>query len=241
MSKRKHVFLAIITGVVILITPIIIDQFIIGNDFKSHMSNTEWFSFLASYTGGVLGGLCTLLGVAWTLNHYNEQSKEERDSLERPVLGMWQDNATSMNVTDRVKFEFDCVLLGNNLVYYWNFFGRDPSANRADWFYTTLIIENIGNGPAMNIEISLVVNNEIIGISNTPLSLGKGQMVKYNLCFKAYQLCPENNELLFDYSNIYGNTLFSQSVKFKTGNDGRYLRFFEAVSMQTSVKKEVIK
>ncbi len=79
MSIKNFIIILSIIFLLILL-PVFIDNFLMGNDVPSFWTNGEWAGFLGSYLGGILGGLATLLAIYIT---NNETRKIERDNRER--------------------------------------------------------------------------------------------------------------------------------------------------------------
>ncbi|MCT4662723.1 MAG: hypothetical protein N4A40_12750 [Tissierellales bacterium] len=74
---KRTIFL--LAGLTIFI-PIALDVklYTFSNVIKDTISNADLIGFWGSYTGGILGGLCTLVGVGYTINHNKEEKKEEK-------------------------------------------------------------------------------------------------------------------------------------------------------------------
>ncbi|MGG4106958.1 hypothetical protein AAXB25_23970 [Paenibacillus lautus] len=71
--NRKNVGL-LLSIILIICTPLLINEFIVNSDFYSKASNDSWVSFLGSYLGGIFGGIATLTAVVITLKETNKQN-----------------------------------------------------------------------------------------------------------------------------------------------------------------------
>lgn len=59
--------------VIIVFIPCLLDFYVFGNDVKSNITNSEWVSFLGSYSGGV-ATLIALIGTILYTNHCNKEA-----------------------------------------------------------------------------------------------------------------------------------------------------------------------
>lgn len=69
----------LVVSIAIMAVPILIDFFVIGNNFPSNISNSDWVGFLGSYIGSLIGSIATLVGIIVTLRFTKEQSNYERN------------------------------------------------------------------------------------------------------------------------------------------------------------------
>ena len=81
IKNEVKLFIAFIVLLVFLI-PLSIDHLIIANDFPSNLTNDQWFSFLASYLGGIFGGLATLIAMWMAYIQTNRSLQEQRKENE---------------------------------------------------------------------------------------------------------------------------------------------------------------
>nr|DAE55769.1 MAG TPA: hypothetical protein [Caudoviricetes sp.] len=76
---KKYV---IIIAIIIVLAPVFLDRFILGNQIASNATNGEWTSFFGSYLGSIIGGIITLIvfwGTMW--NSKKESEREEKINL----------------------------------------------------------------------------------------------------------------------------------------------------------------
>ena len=85
MDKRRIKVLLISIVVIVLMIPIILEFFIFRNTFQSPVDNNGWASFLGSYLGGVLGGLCTLATLFVTVRESQRIQRDNKDDTERQI------------------------------------------------------------------------------------------------------------------------------------------------------------
>lgn len=74
----KKLFKVFIVGTGIIMLPIMIDWFIFGNSFPSNIDNQTWASFL----GGYLGGVATLVAVFITIKDSNKKIELQKKETE---------------------------------------------------------------------------------------------------------------------------------------------------------------
>ena len=73
MKKKIKFWLMIVACMVLVILfPIFMDIFILGNDIPSNISNSDWASFIGSY----IGGIATIIAVVITIWHTTKENNE---------------------------------------------------------------------------------------------------------------------------------------------------------------------
>lgn len=72
----KFILLGLAFIFIVSIFPLMMDRWIIGNTVYSNINNSDWVSFLGSYIGAILGGICTLLALHITIKNENAKHKE---------------------------------------------------------------------------------------------------------------------------------------------------------------------
>ena len=84
-------------GLLILIClPVIIDKFIIGNDIKSNIDNSDWVSFLGSYLGSIIGVSGVFLV---TKMDQKEREAEKKDELFFNNISLYRSISSLMKVS----------------------------------------------------------------------------------------------------------------------------------------------
>ena len=85
LKKNKKVIVAVIVSIILCVAiPFILNRFLFTNGSKSNLTNSEWATFLGSYIGGILGGTATLIAVIISLNiskNIQEESEIRVNSL----------------------------------------------------------------------------------------------------------------------------------------------------------------
>ncbi|MEB2492860.1 hypothetical protein SOP93_16975 [Peribacillus frigoritolerans] len=82
-SMKILIGLLVILVIFIFLFPIIMDKFIIGNQYKSNISNDDWVSFLGSYVGAIVSGIITFLVLYITIQHENKKLEKEQEKNEQ--------------------------------------------------------------------------------------------------------------------------------------------------------------
>ena len=75
-TKKKNVMIIVIIIIATFAIPLFIDWAIFGNNFPSHISNSEWAGFLGSF----LGGIATMLSVFFTIR-YSEKQRIKQEQI----------------------------------------------------------------------------------------------------------------------------------------------------------------
>lgn len=52
-KKIKFCLMIVVCIVLVILFPILMDIFILGNDIPSNISNSDWAGFIGSYVGGI--------------------------------------------------------------------------------------------------------------------------------------------------------------------------------------------
>ena len=131
----------IIFGMIIAMAllPLALDWLVIGNNFPSNVSNSEWVGFLGSYVGSVVGAVVSLVGIIITIRYTNGQNREDRELQVRPYCIMqYVATPPSLRTTKTIG-------------YY--FLGCEPKENNGPRYQSVIYIKNIGFGPAIEFEI----------------------------------------------------------------------------------------
>lgn len=65
--------------------PSLLHLYLEHNNFSSKASADAWISSLGSYFGGILGGVCTLVGVVYTINKSKEETEREKAEQRKTI------------------------------------------------------------------------------------------------------------------------------------------------------------
>lgn len=79
--KKQILFISLAFLLIIILIPIGIDYLIIGNDFYSNISNSDWVQFLGSYIGSLIGASAGIIGIVMTIMFSRDQAHKEREFL----------------------------------------------------------------------------------------------------------------------------------------------------------------
>lgn len=75
MSK-KYLIAIFITVFLVILLPLGIDWLIIGNNFPSNISNSDWIDFFGSYIGAVVGSVVSVIGIIVTIRLTKQKTKK---------------------------------------------------------------------------------------------------------------------------------------------------------------------
>lgn len=132
--NSKYFKFVIISIISIIVVPIFMDFFIIGNNFSSNINNSDWVGFLGNYIGSIIGSLTTLIGILITLNFTKHETAEDRRLLVSPYL-KFNIGDTKFNIKHDIEIS--------------SFIDRDDNTK----INATVSIKNIGMGPLLDFEI----------------------------------------------------------------------------------------
>ena len=146
---KKRVWIYIVLSVVLVVAlPFLIDWLIIGNNVPSNISNSDWVGFLGGYVGAIIGCVISLAGILWTINFTREQNRTDRELQIRPYFDIRY--IPSINrLTNKTSW------LGYVMINEWDENDTDNQETERGLLY----IKNVGNGPATNIDIAVTVEN----------------------------------------------------------------------------------
>lgn len=205
----------IISGLLLfLVIPVIVDRWIIGNDFPSNIENSDWVAFL----GGYVGGIFSLIGIGFTILHTSREAHKDRVLACAPFLVM--DIAKSTFVHDRKLFK----LKGDGL--YGN-----PAASEFN-----INISNQGNGTAISIQIfdmeaDLCDGEKLVcsKVCDIIKSVSSKESITYGLSF---DFIAKNKEIKDSKPYKYGTVRFK--IKYF---DLLHTEYFQAIKMEFFVER----
>ena len=146
--KKNFWWYIIGSAVAVIVLPLVVDWFIIGNQFPSNISNSEWVGFFGGYIGALIGSIISLLGILWTINFTREQNRADRELQIRPHLDIRY--VPSMNrVSDKTDW------LGYVMINEYEKNSGDSQEVERGLLY----LRNVGNGPATNIYVSVFLEH----------------------------------------------------------------------------------
>lgn len=184
----KKVWWVIIGSVIALVLlPLAIDWLIIGNNFPSNISNSDWVGFLGGYIGSIMGCVISLVGILWTINFTREQNRADRELQIRPFFDIRYHSVEQFCHTKN--------WLGYVAVNTWDKDNADSIESGSDQVGTGLLhLKNVGNGPATNISFQVEIEN--IKCEHSAYYTNQNTMVTTNAI-----LPGETAELSIDITN----------------------------------------
>lgn len=224
--------------IAVIALPLAIDWLIIGNNFPSNISNSEWVGFFGGYIGSVLGCVISLIGILWTINFTREQNRADRELQIRPYLDIRY-----------IPLFNESAHIGSWLGYVMINEQDENDTLSRDMHRGILYLKNVGNGPATNISVNVSVGGIAVkywaGFSNqntkvTTNSVQQGKESAISFIITNNRIAPSKNDLIWhecgladydhekfstpsnysitvtlQYNDLLGN-LFAQVLKFET-------------------------
>lgn len=203
IRNNRYLKYFIIAIPIIIVVPLIIDWFIIGNSFPSHISNSDWVVFLGGYIGALTSSAISLSGIIMTIRFTREQNRADRELQIRPYF--------DIKIINPVIEE---NRLGNIIILIDNNTSESKKTNDKG-----IKLKNVGTGPAINIRFAIEVDGlncpytgeyNITNLTNTTNSLrpdeeGVAQFVIYQsipgLCEDNVVCAQDQSECKYRLSN----------------------------------------
>lgn len=193
----KKIWSIIIGSIIAVVAlPLAIDWLIIGNSVPSNISNSDWVGFFGGYIGSILGCIISLIGILWTINFTREQNRADRELQIRPYFDIRY--APSTNTLPN-----GVAWLGYVNINEFN----EEYADSKSIEKGLLLIKNVGNGPATNInaEVSLadikVKYNAVFTNQNsrvTTNSIRQGEEAAISFFIYSNCVTPSKDDLSWD-------------------------------------------
>lgn len=153
LNNRKNLIVSLVSFALIIVIPLLIDWLIIGNNFSSNISNSDWVNFLGGYIGAIIGAVVSLIGIIITIKYTSDQNKKDRELQVRPYCA--------------IRYVNDNKLVGTQKTLGAIPIGCEPSSNNGPRYDSIIYIKNIGLGPA--IEFSIMVDEINDGREHYPI------------------------------------------------------------------------
>lgn len=145
---KKIWWVMIASVLTVLVLPLAIDWLIIGNQFPSNISNSDWVDFLGGYIGAIIGSIVSLIGIVWTIQFTQKENKLDRELGVRPLFDIqFSDGYDTAKAKEWLGYGF--IHVSNNEKNMPNYSGGG-----------ILTVKNVGTGPAVNIQVSVTVEEE---------------------------------------------------------------------------------
>lgn len=140
--KKWQIFIIVLLSIILVLgLPLVVDWLIIGNSFPSNIENSDWVSFFGGYIGSLIGAAVSLVGIIITIRYTNEQNKRDRELQVRPYCA--------------IRYVHDNKLVGTNKIIAELPIGCEPRENNGPEYLSILYIKNIGLGPAVEFEFEM--------------------------------------------------------------------------------------
>lgn len=210
------IYIIIIIVVILIILPLLIEKFIVNNEFLSKASNDGWIAFLGSYIGGIIGGMGTLIAMVVTtretrsIQRKNEEYIFKREHLEdvkrnKPLL-MLKEMDAGTKWRSEVRFNIGMVDTYSLILFE---------------------IKNVGLGIAKDITFKSKSKNKIEYSYNNVLLNGDSivNLSIYGCYFDKDAVYNNEETLIISYRDIFDN-LYSVEYDIMINNfdDINYLK-----------------
>ena len=185
------IYIIIIIVVILIILPLLIEKFIVNNEFLSKASNDGWIAFLGSYIGGIIGGMGTLIAMVVTtretrrIQRKNEEyiaKREHQEDVKRnkPIL-MLKEMDAGTKWRSEVRFNIGIVDTYSLILFE---------------------IKNVGLGIAKDITFKF---KDIEYSYNNILANGDS-IVRLSIYYSFYkEITYDNETLIISYRDIFDN------------------------------------
>lgn len=197
----KKIVKLVLVGTLIVIIPILMDFFILGNNIPSNIGNDVWAGFLGSYIGGV----ATLLAVFITINDNNKKMRQQKveadkEQAEQRRLSIKPYLDTKLNFFEQnVHFGINDLVFDmvKSEIKYVRFNLTDSdrktiqlNKNHKDHAYLKFSVRNLGAGSAVDLTIKVNGKDTIMAIAKDEsinlfflISLQGEEQVPINISF----------------------------------------------------------
>lgn len=173
--------------------------------------SSGWIGFWGSY----VGALITSLG-AYGLWLMQRESDKKREVL--PTINVCQINGVRPQTEENYYIDY---LYWKQKLSGWVL--NDPQhkevkqevEKRSKWFHTCILVQSIGKGTAMNLQVDIEGKKHIDACDQFAICLKEGESARYDIYVEAENLkiSPQKNELFFRFKDVYENK-YEQSIKF---------------------------
>ena len=208
-TNRNKTVKVIIVVITLLVISLGVTVFVI-NKYNQYINNTAengglagLYNALMSFLGAIIGGLSSLLGIAWTIEFTSKQNKEDKELQIRPYFDIRSSSMLKKNENDHF------------LGYIRLSIEDQEEYNEMKTGQTRLIINNIGLGTAINLDFHISVNhndakhNEWFTNGNSlvdanAIAVGDRGIIELRLFNKVPEITEENhlrNENLNAYTH----------------------------------------
>lgn len=189
----KKVIAYVISGIIFMFFILwgLLDFIIIPSTWESNITNSEWITFIATYSAGTLGGLIAILGIGWQLNH---EKKEKTKRVKKYINFIINKNLKIEKLIDsEILISYNKPLFGN--------------VNKQEKI--KLLIEFDQNYFDGNIDdiISLDNGEEIIELNNNVIALNNIYNRNFSNALDKHNLLIKKNEEVIQIIKLYSDVL----------------------------------
>ena len=139
MKSKVLVLIIVLSVLFVILLPLVVDWLIVGNNFPSNISNSDWVSFLGSYIGAIIGGAVSLFGIAWTVRFTREENRKDRALQVRPY--------------PVVRFVPNSKLRDSTAILFCGFLSFEPFDVSNSTICSVIYIRKSGFGPAVDLSM----------------------------------------------------------------------------------------
>ncbi|NSB34019.1 hypothetical protein [Clostridium saccharoperbutylacetonicum] len=248
MKKKclKYVLIAIVSILLFLLAlgvcisiPLLIDNWAFGSDYPSNIENKDWAGFLGSYTGSLLGGIVTLVGIWVTIKFQRQQTDKDRvfqseeSEKDREFQRQQANEDRRLAIAPYLIFNVDEVGKFDCDNYDMLFFFDIDDDECTHQFDSVMKIKNIGAGPCLNIKINNIYFNDkkMHDIFDTAIKPEYEILEKNNECFAYIALKVRLDKIRTPKSNMYTmreiKGILSLKVNYNDLMENTYIQYVE--------------
>ena len=219
MKKRKLIGYGILTLILIIAFPLMLDWWVFGNDFPSNLSNGEWAGFLGSYIGTIVSGVCSVLSIVITVYFAKKELENSRQQFEAERINNQQQLSNQMAEEQRfsvmpvlrciIRNDFD-FKIADDAKCTLELLGNTTKGKRT-CVVVPLEITNVGLGPAVN--VSFQWQHDEFGELNYKITRNDMIPSGGSVIHQATLAIPDVEEFSFDLQIHYDDMIHNQYCK----------------------------
>lgn len=239
---QRRWILLLLTLVIILCLPLILDWTIFANDFPSHLSNAEWAGFLGGYIGAIIGAIVSLCGILFTIKETTRQNQRDRALQVRPYC-LITDISSDVKKNNDLEPPFISALYNPKEE-------KIEIDSKLKCVVCYIKIRNIGIGPALNLEISwnapLIYdktyresanNDSCLGIRQELLAPNEEMILPIGIYIpqKWFDTSLTVSELMNIFPSQYENCIMNLKIRYADILENSYEQEFQTKTTFTAV------
>lgn len=188
--KNKRLFLFSLI-IIFFVVPVIIN-FIVSTPSLFGFITVDKQDIWIGFYGSVLGGILTLLGVAWTIKHTDSIREEDRRKHEEELKKEYEKR--DLEIKRNLMAQYKPIL---NISFYSNFITEEPFGVS---IYKDYYIQNYVNLSYDEIDYK----SKRMAISLLVLNIGRGEALKVKIHLEVISMDGEQwKTLMREYNEIY--------------------------------------